>query len=111
MPSDKPGRDQRLSVNETIKRMKNHFIGKDKIFTREQLKMIKGGTEDWDTYYEGMECGRDGRPCETSVNCQDLACSACLTYWGGGLATGAWNPPPGGPPPAGWPTGFYNRCT
>lgn len=60
--------------------MKKQFIGKDRVFTREQLKQIKGGVESWDTYYEGYECGREGRKCLTDVDCQDLACSACTPY-------------------------------
>lgn len=65
--------------------MKNQFIGKDRIFTREQLREIRGGNEDWDTYYEGFECGRDGRTCNTDSDCLGLACNACTPYLTGGM--------------------------
>lgn len=64
--------------------MKKQFIGKNKVFSREELKAIRGGTDDT-TYYEGMECGRDGRVCSSDSDCQPLACSACTPYWTGGV--------------------------
>ncbi len=63
--------------------MKNQFIGKNQIFTREQLREVRGGTDD--TYYEGLECGRDGRTCNNDSDCQDLVCSACTPYLTGGM--------------------------
>jgi len=61
--------------------MKNQFIGKNKIFTREQLKEVRGGSDD--TYYQGADCGPAGRACRTSADCQDLVCSNCVSLWTG----------------------------
>lgn len=63
--------------------MKNKFIGKSKVFTKEQLKEIRGGSEPWETYYEGHECGENGRACRNEADCFPLNCSSCQPYMGG----------------------------
>ncbi len=83
--------------------MKNQFIGKNQIFTREELREIRGGNEAWDTYYEGFECGPNGRTCVTNVDCQDLGCSVCSPHWNGGIY-------PPGHPEEGWPIRVL-KCT
>lgn len=73
--------------------MKNKFIGKNKVFNREELKAIRGGAEE---YYQGPDCGSAGRKCSSSADCLDLPCTTCTPFW-----TGLVNQ-------EGWPTYTHN---